>query len=79
MTSCQDLDECLRQLDSHFVDVLEAIEDTPDQRAYWETQATHWTGGGNRAYIEDYNDLVRLHAEMRELMNRRQSRTQSPG
>ena len=78
MASCRDLAECLRQLDRHFVDVLEAIEQTPEQRVYWETQATHWKGGGDRAYIEDYNDLVRLHAELRQLMNRRRLRRQLP-
>jgi hypothetical protein len=67
----QDFDEWLRRLDHHFGEALTAIENTPDQRAHWATQATHWEGGGDRAYIEEYRDLVRLHAELRRLMNRR--------
>jgi hypothetical protein len=70
----QDFDEWLKQLDRRFVEALTAIEDTPDQRAYWATQATHWQGGGDRAYIDEYHELVRLHAELRMLMNRRTSR-----
>lgn len=73
-----DLDEWLRRLDRHFVEALTALEATPEQRAYNATQPTHWQGGGDRAYIEDYNDLVRLHAELRRLMNRRTRRRRSP-
>jgi hypothetical protein len=69
-----DFDEWLKRLDQLFVEALTAIEDTTDQQAYWETQPTHWEGGGDRDYIEEYRDLVRLHAELRRLMNRRTGR-----
>jgi hypothetical protein len=74
MGSTQDFDASLKRLDHAFVEALAAIEDTPDQRAYWATQATHWEGGGDRDYIIEYRDLVRLHAELRKLMNRRRRR-----
>jgi hypothetical protein len=70
----QEFDEWLRRLDRLFVEALTAIEDTPDQRAYWATQRTHWEGSGDRDYIAEYNDLVRLHAELRLLINRRTRR-----
>lgn len=73
----QEIDEWLSRLDRLFVEALDAIEDTPDQRAYWATQVTHWQGGGDRAYIEEYRDLVRLHAELRTLKNRRAQRLHS--
>jgi hypothetical protein len=67
-------DERLKSLDGCFVEALQALEDTPEQRAYWQTQKTHWQGGGDRGYVEDYEELVRLHAELRRLMNRRARR-----
>jgi hypothetical protein len=67
----QGFDEQLQRLDTLFVGVLETIEHTPDQRAHWPTQATHWQGGGDRECVQDYEDLVRLHAELRQLMHRR--------
>jgi hypothetical protein len=70
----QDFDEWLKQLDRLFVEALDDIENTPDQRAYWATQETHWQGGGDRAYIDEYHELVRLHAKLRRLMNSRTRR-----
>lgn len=74
MESTSVFDEWLRRLDLLFDEALTAIEDTPDQRAYWQTQATHWEGGGDRDYITEYRDLVRLHAELRILRSRRVGR-----
>lgn len=69
-----EFDEWLGRLDRLFGEALSAIEDTPDQKAYWATQRTHWEGGGDRDYMAEYNDLVRLHAELRSLINRRARR-----
>ena len=72
-----DFDDWLRRLDLLFVEAVTAIEAAPDQQAYWKTQATHWQGGGDPEYREEYDDLVRLHAELRMLINRRRRRVRS--